>query len=61
MRNAVKKLRRVLEAGDAESAQRLLPATLAVVDHTAKLGAIHDKAAARTKSRLALALNKLGA
>ena len=61
MRNAVKKLRRVLEAGDTESAQRLLPATLAVVDHTAKLGAIHDKAAARTKSRLARALNKLGA
>ena len=61
MRNTVKKLRRALEAGDAESAQRLLPATLAILDHTAKLGAIPDKAAARTKSRLTRALNKLGA
>ena len=61
MRNAVKRLRRVLEGGDADSAQQLLPATLAIVDHTAKLGAIPDKAAARTKSRLARALHKLGA
>ncbi len=61
MRNAIKKLRQVLEAGDAESGQRLLPATLAIIDHTAKHGAMHDKAAARTKSRLARALNKLGA
>ncbi len=61
MRNAIKKLRRALETGDAESGQRLLPATLAIVDHTARLGAIHGKAAARTKSRLARALNKLGA
>ncbi len=59
MRNLIKKLRQVLDAGDTASAQRLLPTTLAVVDHTAKLGAIHDKAAARTKSRLARALNKL--
>ncbi len=61
MRSAVKKLRQALETGDAESAQKLLPATLAVLDHTAKLGAIHDKAAARTKSRLARALNRLSA
>ncbi len=61
MRGMIKKLRQVLEAGDAESAQRLLPATLSVVDHTAKLGAIPDKAASRTKSRLARAFNRLGA
>ena len=61
MRNAIKKLRRVFEAGDAESAQQLLPATLAVVDHTAKLGALHEKSASRTKSRLARAVNRLGA
>ncbi len=61
MRNAVKKLRRMLAGGDADSAQQLLPTTLAIVDHTAKLGAIHDKAAARTKSSLTRALNRLGA
>jgi len=60
MRTAVKNLRRAVEAGDAEAARGLLPTTLAAVDRTAKLGAIHDNAAARTKSRLTRALNKLG-
>jgi len=61
MRGVIKKLRQMLEAGDAESAQRQLPATLSIVDHTARLGAIPVKTASRTKSRLARALNKLGA
>ena len=61
LRNAVKKLRQALETGDAASAQQLLPTTLGAVDHAAKLGAIHVKAASRTKSRLTRALNKLGA
>jgi small subunit ribosomal protein S20 len=60
MRTAVKSLRRAVEAGDADAARGLLPTALALVDRTAKLGAIHDKAAARTKSRLTRALNKLG-
>ena len=55
------KLRQALETGDAASAQKLLPTTLGAVDHAAKLGAIHVKAASRTKSRLTRALNKLGA
>ncbi len=61
MRSAIKKLRQAFEAGDTASAQKLLPETLSIVDHTAKLGAIHDKAAARTKSRLARGLNRLAA
>ena len=61
MRTAVKKFRLALGAGDAETASGLLLPTLALVDHTAKLGAIHDNAAARTKSRLTRALAKLGA
>jgi small subunit ribosomal protein S20 len=59
MRTAVKKLRRAVTAGDVDSARDLLPATLALVDNTSKLGAIHDNAAARTKSRLTRAVNKL--
>jgi small subunit ribosomal protein S20 len=61
MRTAVKQLRQAVAAGDAGVAQGLLTATLALVDRTAKLGAIHDKAAARTKSRLTRATNNLSA
>jgi len=61
MRTAVKTLRQAVDAGDAGTAQGLLTATLALVDRTAKLGAIHDKAAARTKSRLTRAINNLSA
>ena len=39
---------------DIESAQKLLPKVYALLDKAAKTGAIHRKAAARNKSRLAL-------
>ncbi len=61
MRTAVKKLRHVVNSGDAAAARGLLAATLAAVDRASKAGVIHDNAAARTKSRLTRALNKLGA
>lgn len=59
MRTAVKRLRGAVDAGDAETAQGLLQVTLSLVDRTARLGAIHDNAAARTKSRLTRAANNL--
>lgn len=59
MRTAVKRYRRAVDLGDVATARGLLPATLAIVDRTARHGAIHDNAAARTKSRLARALAKL--
>ncbi len=61
MRTAVKKLRAAIAAGDAETARGLLPATLALVDHTTQLGGIHDNAGARTKSRLTRAVNRVSA
>ena len=61
LRTAVKKFRAALEAGDTETAGGLLPSTLALLDRTAKLGGIHDSAAARTKSRLTRALNRASA
>ena len=57
----MKQLRQAVDAGDAGVAQGMLPGILALVDRTAKLGAIHDKAAARTKSRLTRATNNLSA
>ena len=59
MRTAVKQLRLALVAGEGETARGLLPGTLALVDRTVKHGAIHDNAAARTKSRLTRAVAKL--
>lgn len=56
MRNAVKKLRRAIDAQDAAGAQGLLPAALSLVDRTAKTGVIHPNVAARTKSRLTRAV-----
>lgn len=57
MRTAIKKCRLAIAAGDAELAQSLLPSTLSLLDRTAKLRAIHDHSAARTKSRLTRAVN----
>ncbi len=58
MRTAVKKLRSALEAGDSAKAETLLVPTLSLVDHSAKLGAIHRNAADRTKSRLTRAVSQ---
>jgi small subunit ribosomal protein S20 len=59
MRTAVKKLRAAVAAGDAATAQELLPGTLQVIDKTAQKGVIHDNAAARYKSRLTKAVHGL--
>lgn len=61
LRAAVKRLRAVLTAGEGATAQAQLPATLSVVDRSVKLGVIHPRKAARTKSRLTRALNRLQA
>jgi small subunit ribosomal protein S20 len=60
MRTAVKKLRKVVAAGDKAQAAELLPATLKLVDATAQKRIIHGNTADRTKSRLAKAVQKLG-
>ena len=61
MRTAIKKFRGAIAANQVDEATAMLCPILSLVDHTAKLGAIHDKAAARTKSRLQRALNKISA
>lgn len=61
MRTAIKKLRVTVEQGDAEAARELLPATLSIIDSTARKGIIHANTAARYKSRLSRSVLKIGA
>ncbi len=58
LRTKIKRIRKAIEAGDVETARGLLAATLSLIDRTAKLGIIHDNAAARTKSRITRAVNR---
>lgn len=60
MKTAIKKLRSAIEANNATLAKELTPATFKVIDETAQKHVIHDNAASRYKSRLALAINALG-
>jgi small subunit ribosomal protein S20 len=59
MRKSVKRLRAALEAGDAKTAEELLPETLSVVDSSVRKSAIHRNTADRTKSRLVRAVQAL--
>lgn len=59
MRTSVKSLRGLIDAGDADGARQALPVTLSLLDACAQKGVIHDNAAARTKSRLTRAVQKL--
>lgn len=56
LRTAIKKVRAAIEAGDSETAKKLLPETLGMLDRTASRGVIHRNQAARSKSRLTKAV-----
>lgn len=56
MRTAV---RHVLEADNKEAAVAAMPAAVKKIDKAAKKNILHDNAAARMKSRLAKATNKM--
>jgi small subunit ribosomal protein S20 len=61
LKTQIKKLRTAIADGDTESARTLLPVTVARIDKAAKVGVIHDNAAARYKSRLTRQVNEMGA
>jgi small subunit ribosomal protein S20 len=61
MRNQIKALRAAIETGDADKAQAMLPETVSIIQHVAQKGVIHKRNAARRVSRLAAAVNKVGA
>jgi small subunit ribosomal protein S20 len=59
LRTQVKKLRTAIDAGDTETASKLLPETVAEIDKAARKGVVHDNAADRHKSRLTRKVNAL--
>lgn len=61
LKTHIKKLRTAIEGGDAGVARELLPGTVARIDKAAKVGVIHDNAAARYKSRLTHQVNGMAA
>jgi small subunit ribosomal protein S20 len=58
MRTAIKKVRGALAGGDAQGAQEALKTAVQVIDRTSRKHVVHRNTAARTKSRLAKAVQK---
>ena len=52
LRTQVKKLREAIQQKDKETAQKLLPKTVSLIDKSVKKGSIHENKGARAKSRL---------
>jgi len=59
LKTAVKKFLTVVESGNKAEAATQLPLTQGLVDKACRKGVMHKNAADRTKSRLALKVNKL--
>ncbi|MEE9219518.1 MAG: 30S ribosomal protein S20 [Acidobacteriota bacterium] len=59
VRRAIKQLRGALEAGNLEQARTCLRPTVSLIDRLARSRVIHQKTAARTKSRLTRHLRRL--
>ena len=61
VKTAIKKFNAALAAGDVETAEKLLPETVSVIDSAASKGIFHKNNAANKKSALAKNLNALKA
>ncbi len=61
MRTQVKKLRKAIEANDAEGAQQLLSSAVSALDRSVQKGIMKKNTASRLKSRLSLKVNSLAA
>ncbi len=59
MNDTVKKLRKMVEAGNPEEAKKMLPGAYKAIDKAAKRGVIKENTAARKKSRLSAAIKKI--
>lgn len=59
MNEVVKKMRKHITAGETKEAEALLPTAYKAIDKAAKRGVIKDNTAARKKSRLVAAINKV--
>lgn len=58
LRDEVKGVKKLLESGKAEEANKKLPTAYKAIDKAAKRGVIKDNNAARKKSRLSAAIKK---
>ena len=61
VKNAIKKYKAAITAGDVQTAEQLLPETISVIDCAMKDGIYHGNNAARKISRLSKALSDLKA
>jgi small subunit ribosomal protein S20 len=59
MRTAVKRVRKAIDDGDKEAAQRELRSAASMLDSTAGKRIVHRNMAARNKSRLAAAVKTM--
>jgi len=59
MRTEIKKVREAIESGNAEEAQAAFPHAQKLLDKAAKTNRMHANQAARMKSRLAVAIQKI--
>ena len=60
LRTAIKKYRSKIEEGDLDGAKAMLNETYGQIDKASKAGVIHANRAARLKSRLTVALKRVG-
>ena len=61
LKTQVKKLRGLVQSGDAAAAKAALNETVSAIDKAARKGVIHDNAASRFKSRLTRHVNAVKA
>jgi len=61
LKTQVKKLRGLVQSGDAAAAKAALDETVSAIDKAARKGVIHDNAASRFKSRLTRHVNAVKA
>jgi small subunit ribosomal protein S20 len=61
LRTQVKRLREAIQQKDKDSAEKLLPATVSLIDKSIKKGSIHENKGARYKSRLGVQVKALNA
>ena len=52
LRTQVKRLRQAIQGKDKDSAEKMLPQTVSLIDKSVKKGTIHENKGARFKSRL---------
>lgn len=61
LRTAIKAVRKAVDAGDKDAAQKVFQQSVSVIDSIADKKIIHKNKAARHKSRLSAAIKAIGA